>query len=170
MAFGAVFFAPAFADDSSAAKETTKPEAAKHGYIGAKKCMMCHKKGNVYASWLETKHAKAWEALKPEEQKNEKCVACHSTGMDVAGELLTEVQCEACHGPGSDYWKSSIMKDRKAAIANGLIMPDEKTCKKCHNENVPAQFASKTPFDFAKMKAAGVHDLPSASEPKPTGK
>jgi cytochrome c5 len=139
-------------------------------YVGAKKCMMCHKKDNTYPSWLETKHAKAWESLKPEDQKNEKCVACHSTGKDAAGELLPGVQCEACHGPGADYMKMSVMKDKKLAIENGLLIPDEKTCKKCHNENVPEQFRSKEAFDFAKMKAKGVHTLAAAAPAKTEGK
>ena len=46
-----------------------------HKYVGTKKCKMCHK--DVHASWLETKHAKAFDILSDEEKKNEKCVACH---------------------------------------------------------------------------------------------
>ena len=84
--------------------------------------------------------------------------------------MLTEVQCEACHGPGSDYMKMNIMKDKKLAIENGLILPDEKVCKKCHNENVPPQFASKEPFDFVKMKAKGVHAIPAPAETKTEAK
>ncbi len=166
MALAVLFTLPAFAADSTAA-------VAKHQYVGAKKCMMCHKKDNVYPTWLETKHAKAWESLKPEDQKNDKCVGCHSSGKDVAGELLTGVQCESCHGPGADYMKMNVMKDKKLAMENGLIMPDEKVCKGCHNENVPPQYASKEPFDFAKMKAKGVHAFAPAktetkTEAKPT--
>jgi hypothetical protein len=151
------FSAPTFAADST---------AVKHQNIGAKKCMMCHKKDSTYTTWVETKHAKAWESLKPEDQKNESCVACHSSGKDAAGELLTGVQCESCHGPGSDYMKMSVMKDRKLAIEAGLLMPDEKTCLKCHNENVPKEFAAKEPFDYAKMKAKGIHYLPPKAEEK----
>ena len=160
MALAMLFSASAFAADSTAV-------AVKHQFIGAKKCMMCHKKDNVYPTWLETKHAKAWESLKPEDQKNDKCVGCHTVGKDVAGELLTGVQCEACHGAGSDYMKMNIMKDKKVAADNGLIMPDEKVCKKCHNENVPEQYRSKEAFDFAKMKAKGVHAFAAKTEAKP---
>ena len=80
--------------------------------------------------------------------------------------MLTGVQCEACHGPGSEYKSMSIMKDREKAMANGLLIPDEKTCFKCHNENVPEEFRSKEPFDFEKMKAKGIHAMPSAAEEK----
>ena len=79
---------------------------------------------------------------------------------------MTGVQCEACHGPGKDYKKKSIMQDREKAVANGLIIPDEKTCQKCHNENVPKQFQPKEKFDFAKMKAKGAHVLAKKEETK----
>jgi len=45
----------------------------KHDFVGAKKCSICHKKDNVYPSWLETKHAKAWKNLSAEQQKDENC-------------------------------------------------------------------------------------------------
>jgi len=141
-------------------------KAASHDYVGVNKCKLCHKKDGTYESWMETKHAKAWESLKPEDQKNEKCVACHTTGTDAKGELLTGIQCEACHGPGADYKKKSIMEDKKLAMANGLLMPDENTCKKCHNENVPAQFQPKEGYDFAKMMKTGVHAHPAKEEAK----
>ncbi len=53
------------------AQEKKKAEEPKHEYVGADKCKMCHKKDGVHPSWLETKHAKAWESLKPADQKKE---------------------------------------------------------------------------------------------------
>jgi len=138
----------------------------KHDYIGAKKCGMCHKKDKVHPTWLETKHAKAWDNLTAEQQKDESCVGCHSTGTTAKGAFLEGVQCEACHGAGSDYKKKSVMQDRELAVKNGLIIPDEKTCLGCHNENVPEKFRSKEKFDFEKMKAAGVHALAKKEEAK----
>ncbi|MBN2225855.1 MAG: cytochrome c3 family protein [candidate division Zixibacteria bacterium] len=142
-----------------AVAQEKKAEEPKHEYVGDDKCKMCHKKDGVHPSWLETKHAKAWESLKPEDQKKEECVGCHSTGTTAKGELLTGVQCEVCHGPGSDYKKMSIMKDREQAIANGLLIPDEKTCLQCHNEKVPEEFRAKEKFDYERMKATGIHVL-----------
>ena len=138
----------------------------KHDFVGAKKCSICHKKDNVYPSWLETKHAKAWKNLSAEQQKDENCVGCHSTGTTAKSVFLEGVQCEACHGPGSDYKKKSIMQDRELAMKNGLLIPDEKTCLKCHNEKVPEEFRSKEKFDFEKMKAAGVHAMAKKKEAK----
>ena len=161
-------FTSAFSGEEKSEKGAKKNE---YQYIGAKKCKMCHKKDGTHPSWLETKHAKAWESLDEKAQKDEKCVTCHSTGTTAKGDLLTGVQCEACHGPGSDYKKKSVMQDREKAIAAGLLMPNEETCKKCHNENVPAEFRPKEGYNFAEMMKTGIHDLPSKDkEKKPEGK
>lgn len=124
-----------------------------HKYIGDGKCKMCHMK--QYKSWQQTKHAKAFDALKPEEQQKEECVQCHVTGYKETEELLKNVQCEACHGPGSDYKDIKIMKDKEKAIAAGLIIPNEETCKKCHNKKSP-YFKE---FNFEEAKKIGVHEI-----------
>lgn len=103
---------------------------AQHSYIGAEKCKMCHKL--QYESWLTTKHAKATETAKASTSRkfDPSCLSCHATNKD---EALAGVQCEACHGPGSDYKTMSIMKDREKAIANGLVLPTQETCNTCHD-------------------------------------
>jgi len=68
------------------------------------------------------------------------------------------VQCEACHGPGSDYKAISVMKDKAAAVAAGLIIPDEAMCKKCHNAESP----TFTAFDYKTMYAKIAHPRPAA--------
>ena len=140
-------------------------EEVKHTYVGADKCKMCHKKDGTYESWLTTKHATAWDGLTDEQKKDEAFKKFYTTGSDEKGVLLTGVQCEACHGAGSDYKKMSIMKDKKLAIENGLIIPDEATCKTCHNEKAPGALgASAKDFNFAKMKAKGVHAMPAPAK------
>jgi hypothetical protein len=158
---GCVFLASLFG--MIGAEETKKEEAKKveHQYIGAKKCSMCHKKDGIKESWEATAHATAWDKLTPEQQKDKAILPFYTTGTDAKGDLLTGVQCEACHGPGSDYKKKSIMEDRELAIANGLLMPDEKTCLKCHNEKAPTEAlaASAKDFNYEKMKVKGIHAL-----------
>ena len=85
-------------------------------YIGAAKCKLCHKL--QYESWQGLKHADAFKNLEPDNTGNAECLKCHATGgsADFPG-----VQCEACHGPGSEYKSMKTMKDREAAIAAGLI-------------------------------------------------
>lgn len=140
-------------------------EKTKHEYVGARKCKICHKKDGTHPSWLETKHATAWDDLSAEDQKKEDFKKYYTTGTTAEGELLTGVQCEACHGPGSDYKKKAVMADREKSIANGLLMPDENTCKGCHNEKaLPALAKTAKGFDFEKMKGKGIHTIPEKKE------
>jgi nitrate/TMAO reductase-like tetraheme cytochrome c subunit len=123
---------------------------AQNEFIGAKKCKMCHKVS--YASWETLAHAKAFEQLKPEEQSDPECLKCHATGgtADLPG-----VQCEACHGAGSGYKSMKIMKDREAAVAAGLVIPDEALCRSCH-EGAPHD---QPAFDYETAKVDGQHEF-----------
>ncbi len=131
--------------------------AQDHSYEGADKCKMCHKQ--QHASWLETTHAKATEAAKAStERKFEaSCLGCHATNAD---ENLPGVQCEACHGPGSDYKKMSIMKDKDMAIANGLVIPTQATCDKCHTG---ADHSKKVVLADQKDNKAAIHEFKTAA-------
>lgn len=121
--------------------------AQDYEYIGAKKCKMCHnkpEKGEQYKKWTESKHSKAMEVLSDAEKEDPNCTKCHSTAASVDEDLLTEyitveegVSCESCHGPGSVYKNIKIMKDREQSIANGLVLPTEEVCLKCHNDESP---------------------------------
>jgi hypothetical protein len=126
-----------------------------HMYIGMKKCKMCHR--DEYKVWEGTAHANAFKTLASEEAKkiaaekgiddpakSDDCLSCHVTGHGVDAKLKDKgfsaeegVTCEACHGAGEDYISMSVMKDQAAAVAAGLVVPDEKTCKTCHNEKSP---------------------------------
>jgi hypothetical protein len=134
--------------------------AAEREFIGVAKCKMCHKVAT--ASWEKTPHAKAFERLKPEEQSKAECLACHATGGKAE---LPGVQCEACHGAGSEYKALAIMKDREKALAAGLVLPDEATCKRCH-EKAPHDLPA---FDYAKAKATGLHEPEPKKEAAPAG-
>ena len=141
-----------------------KPKAT---FVGDAKCKMCHK--DNHASWLETKHAKAFSLLKPEEQKKPECVKCHMTGTTAENVTLEGVQCEACHGAGSEYKKPTIMSKakyaadkvaaRKVAIEAGLVVPTAEVCTKCHTKEGNPNFKE---FDFAKSKGS-VHPAKAAA-------
>jgi hypothetical protein len=120
-------------------------------FIGAGKCKFCHKV--EYASWNETAHAKAFEKLKPEEQTKEECLVCHATGSSAD---LPGVQCEACHGAGSEYKGMKTMKDRELAVSKGLApAPGEDLCMTCHGEAPHEQPV----FDYETYKLTGLHDM-----------
>ncbi|MGB5105752.1 MAG: multiheme c-type cytochrome [Candidatus Zixiibacteriota bacterium] len=144
--------------------DSTKAGAAKFNYVGDAKCKMCHKA--EHTSWMTTVHAKAWEALKPEEQKKEECVGCHSTGKTVEGTLLTGVGCESCHGPGSEYKAQKVMKDKTLALAAGLTEPKKEVCIKCHNEKSPTFKGFE--FDKAVKDAKAIHEKAPKKDAAPT--
>lgn len=135
-------------------------------YIGAAKCKMCHNKadkGEQYNKWLASPHAKAMDRLKGADATNAKCLKCHSTAASVDQGLIASitaaegVSCESCHGPGSLYKTATIMKDKTLAMSKGMIMPDEKVCKKCHNEQSPHYKG----FNFKEYSAKIAHDDPT---------
>jgi len=123
--------------------------AGEHKFVGGMKCKACHLA--QYKSWEATKHAKAMDSLKDNEKKDAKCLACHATGQGKAaaeGAQLEGVQCEACHGPGSDYksptikskakWKENAEAQKKLAQDAGMITtPTKGMCEACHNKNSP---------------------------------
>lgn len=152
-------------------------------YVGSDKCArMCHKavnKGEQYPIWQKSRHAQAYATLATpaaletakkagvtgDPQKSEKCLKCHVTGFgapaasfDSTFAIKDGVQCEACHGAGSDYGKLKIMKDKNASIAAGLVIPSEKVCVKCHNSESPTY----KPFVYADMVKKIAHPKPAA--------
>lgn len=137
-------------------------------YVGAAKCKMCHnkpEKGEQYTKWENSPHAKAMESLKGADATNPKCLKCHSTAASIDkslnGGIKVEegVSCESCHGPGSVYKSATIMKNLKLAQSKGLVMPDEKVCKTCHNEESP----NYKGFDFKSYVARIAHDDPTTN-------
>lgn len=135
-------------DDASAADPT---EGA--SYVGEKTCKKCHMK--EHRTWKKMLHYDAFKNL-PEKYHGEKnedgqaCISCHVTGYGQAdrggfksigeSEHLLGVQCEACHGPGSNHVEAaSKVQDEKRDFK-----PDEKkfielktkNCSDCHNPHI----------------------------------
>jgi hypothetical protein len=137
--------------------------AEKPAYLGAQKCKECHsgtQKNNLYQKWLKEPHAKAFESLKAKgQEKNPKCLLCHTTGFNEGGYKIGApgtskfegVQCESCHGAGSMYIEH--MEDIGKAIENGLILPMDSLCIKCHNRDCP----SFKGFDYNKYNQKLIH-------------
>jgi len=150
-------------------------------YIGANKCKTCHKKeliGDQYGKWEKSGHAKAFKVLQGEEaiaiakekgiagppSEAAECLKCHATAAtlgagDVEKKPLSNsdgVQCETCHGPGSGYKKKKVMADHEKSLAAGLLIPDEKTCTQCHNDESPT-FKG---FNYAEASKKIEHMIP----------
>ena len=132
-------------------------------------------------AYRESQHAKAYETLNTEAADKisqelygkkaieaEECLVCHTSGYNVDASLIGKkfkieegVQCETCHGPGSDYKSLKIMKDREKSVANGLRVfkseeEIEKFCITCHNADSPTYVE----FKFEDMWRQISHDIP----------
>ena len=82
-----------------------KPTKLGLSRVGAASCKMCHKV--QFTSWSDTAHAKRNPPL----------------------------DCESCHGAGSEYKAMATMKDPAKAGAAGLVMPAAPFCATCHKRN-----------------------------------
>lgn len=63
------------------------------------------------------------------------CRGCHRVQYDSwvkSGHARKALDCEGCHGNGSEYAKGSVMKNLAAAKAAGLIFQTASFCEKCH--------------------------------------
>lgn len=189
---------PAAVEQEAAKKKESKAQklidASKATYVGASKCKSCHNKdtrGKVYSKWEEMGHAHAYETLATPEaievgkklgikepQKAEECLSCHLTEKRVPKEKLHKrfkpnkgVQCETCHGPGSDHVKTRLKEAKENKVEPGtlrdipeheMILPDEQLCRSCHNPDSP----SFVKFDFDERLGKIRHLHPKREKPR----
>ena len=103
-------------------------------YVTVKNCKTCHTR--QYKSWRETRMAKTFDLLKPEEQTKPECLICHTTGYGKEGGFknleetptMTEVQCEACHGPASSYYKAPLLRHDRVSMHLKIPKLREEAC------------------------------------------
>ncbi len=79
------------------------------------------------------------------------CRGCHRLQYDSwvkSGHARKGLDCEGCHGNGSEYAKARVMRDPAAAKAAGLIFQTAAFCEKCH----PTADASFLPKAHAHKK------------------
>jgi 2',3'-cyclic-nucleotide 2'-phosphodiesterase (5'-nucleotidase family) len=108
-------------------------------YLGVGSCMSCHLE--EFEAYTHTKHAKAYRTLSSQfAQRDEACVGCHVTGYGEPGGFagfrrlgaqvdLVDVQCEACHGPGTEHSRDG------SYLASAV-----NSCTKCHTSDQDADF------------------------------
>ena len=125
-------------------------------YIGAQACGKCHDgptMGYQHSKWLLSAHARSYAVLALPESKEivklsgiteeptkaRMCLGCHATASEEEDWERAEgfrmedgMQCEACHGPGSEYATMEIMQNKAKAIANGLKIQKKEDCLMCH--------------------------------------
>ena len=122
-------------------------------YTGSAYCRGCHAStaaGEIFQVWNSTAHASAYTVLdSPEAQEYlsqhptplENCMQCHTTlGRPALSKKEQEINlegvgCERCHGPGSEYSQTVVMKDREAFIRTGGSPGTLDHCYSCHARN-----------------------------------
>jgi hypothetical protein len=117
-----------------------------HDFIGADRCKSCH--AEAFAAWEQSPHARAMDVLSSTEQKDPRCLSCHTTVAADLAPSLRGVQCESCHGPGRHYAPDYIMRDAELSKALFLQKGDEQTCKRCHTDSSP----SLLPFRYEEKR------------------
>lgn len=112
-------------------------------FVGATTCGTgsgCH--ADIQGQWQTTAHSKALQALQQIGQdKNTACLPCHTVGFGTATGFkdatstanLAGVQCESCHGAGSDHVASGNGDKTKITTFPNILSAD--VCGKCHTGN-----------------------------------
>jgi hypothetical protein len=125
---------PATTAQAPAADAAQQPAAAP-AYAGAEACKSCHEA--IYSSWSQTKHARTLGRLSKDQKEGGECIRCHVTGSpeqiarEGASPSHPNVQCEACHGPGS-------LHAADATVRTGIKkVPGTAACETCHNDKSP---------------------------------
>ncbi|MGB7809896.1 MAG: multiheme c-type cytochrome [Polyangia bacterium] len=105
-------------------------------FLGDASCVRCHKAAVRFCK--RTAHAHAWRTLQAVGKTGHgDCVSCHVTGYGEMGgsslgfsKGLENIQCEACHGPGSIHVEK---RGLEKPLALRTRTP-ESVCTRCHNE------------------------------------
>jgi len=118
------------------AEPPTPAEPGRAHYSGDASCVRCHKA--AARSCKRTAHAHAWRTLQIAGKTGHgDCVSCHVTGYGEVGgsslgfsQGLENIQCEACHGPGSIHVEKRGL-EKPLALRTGT---PESVCAHCHTE------------------------------------
>ncbi|NIW99650.1 MAG: hypothetical protein GWN13_15645, partial [Phycisphaerae bacterium] len=105
-------------------------------YVSDAACSQCHP--GMHDDWEMTGHAEAWAGLMTSSHAGPSCFPCHAVGYEPQPntgnsghdeapiDKFVDVQCENCHGPGSDHADGP-------SPANITVDWDALVCGKCHD-------------------------------------
>jgi len=88
-------------------------------FLGAENCQNCH--GDIFDSWQKTDHAAVFARWDQTDLASLYRYVTDPNSHRNGATNLTGVQCEACHGPGSNHGRGPFA----TAVT-------EKTCERCH--------------------------------------
>lgn len=153
-------------------------------YTGSAYCKGCHAStaaGEIFQVWDRSAHASAYSVLESPQAREylaqnnvrmENCLQCHTTlGRPALSRKEHEINlegvgCERCHGPGSAYSQTVVMKDREAFVRTGGSPGTLDNCYSCHARN-PAEDSIHCPlqteeFDAEKIWPEIMHPVRSS--------
>lgn len=152
-------------------------------YVGHSECSTCHGESDVsgagysiHDAWSETDHAGAWQTLQESGHAASYCFPCHTVGY-AAGTgtgdsgydeapigKFENVQCENCHGPGSDHVSSLNEADITHSWDAATV------CGQCHTgshnpflEEWESSPHNSVGFQAASSSCQGCHEGVAAS-------
>ena len=123
--------------ERAAQTQTQAADNSVSHYIGSDLCVRCHPSEG--AQWKTTAHSAAWNTLQVvKHDADGECITCHSVGYQKPGGFmsfastpaLANVQCENCHGLGTEH----------EAFATAPHRIDASTCMQCHNKERDPDF------------------------------
>ncbi len=102
---------------------------AQESFLGNNNCKACHT--GIYNEWRQTDHSRSYTALRAGSMQTEpECLACHTTGYrhlngfdEEQRTNLTQIQCEACHGYGTEHNREG-----------GMLEAARESCTMCHDD------------------------------------
>lgn len=130
-------------EQTAQASVSDSTKSAPDHFLGADMCIRCHVAEGE--QWKATHHARAWATLtERHKDATPECVPCHVVGykqpggfgMNTTGAVMSSVQCENCHGMGTQH-ESFAANPKKLT---------EATCLACHTSSTSPD------FNFAKFK------------------
>ncbi len=168
-------------------------ESGKYHYVGNVKCRLCHR--DFFVGRKKDPHVNTFERLvATNHSRNSRCLGCHTTGHGVPSGFtdfkrtpkLVGVQCEGCHGPGSEHVRlhaddgkrfgvpvlgniSSANKGGKKEIKGGFLAGTDRPrmikrmCLSCHTKRWGRSFERtahgfKAAYDWYKTPMPGDDD------------
>jgi YVTN family beta-propeller protein len=159
-------------------------DGPKMGHQYAKWRLSAHARAYAALALPESREIARLSGITEEPSKSRMCLGCHATASDTedwekANSFGSEdwektdgfhiedgMQCEACHGAGSEYASADIMKDRAKAMAQGLRMSNKDDCLLCHRaKGSHDTVLQNKPFDVDLAWQAIAHPTPKANSP-----
>ena len=159
-------------------------------YVGARACAQCHEgkaAGNQYSHWLAHRALEGLGLARDAGGQGDGPAVGHPRrareGADLPrlprhgrrrGELGAGpgfriedgVQCEKCHGPGSEYMDEAVMRDPEAARRAGLRRFTKRDCAVCHYvKGSHVAVHRKPPLDVEEAWQELAHPVPRGAGP-----